>query len=92
MSRLLGCRISESTFPKAPRQRLLALWKESSRKRNCFAAIHDLVDNFSVSLKERFAKFSFGRYRILYEFAECDNAVYVLAVIHSSMDIDRLRL
>jgi plasmid stabilization system protein ParE len=34
----------------------------------------------------------YGRYRILYEFAECDNAVYVLAVIHSSMDIDRLRL
>jgi plasmid stabilization system protein ParE len=34
----------------------------------------------------------YGHYRIIYEFAEADDAVYVLAVIHSSMDIDRLQL
>jgi plasmid stabilization system protein ParE len=34
----------------------------------------------------------YGRYRIVYEFAEAAGAVYVLAVIHSSMDIDRLHL
>ena len=34
----------------------------------------------------------YGRYRIIYEFIEAADAIYVLAVIHSAMDIDRLRL
>jgi toxin ParE1/3/4 len=34
----------------------------------------------------------YGRYRIIYEFVEIDDAIYLLAVIHSSMDIDRLHL
>lgn len=33
----------------------------------------------------------YGRYRIIYEFVEDADAIYMLAVIHSSMDIDRLR-
>ncbi|MBA3483637.1 MAG: type II toxin-antitoxin system RelE/ParE family toxin [Pirellulales bacterium] len=34
----------------------------------------------------------YGRYRIIYEYLEAADAIYVLAVIHSAMDLDRLRL
>ncbi len=34
----------------------------------------------------------YGRYRVIYEFVEGADAIYVLAVIHSAMDLDRLRL
>ncbi|MCC6491648.1 MAG: type II toxin-antitoxin system RelE/ParE family toxin [Pirellulales bacterium] len=34
----------------------------------------------------------YGRYRIVYRFEEPKNMVYVLAIIHSAMDIERWRL
>lgn len=34
----------------------------------------------------------YGHYRIIYEFVASDNVIYVLAVIHGSMDIDRHHL
>ncbi|MCA9238504.1 MAG: type II toxin-antitoxin system RelE/ParE family toxin [Planctomycetales bacterium] len=34
----------------------------------------------------------YGKYRIVYEFTESADAVYLLAVFHSAIDIDRLNL
>jgi addiction module RelE/StbE family toxin len=45
-----------------------------------------------VEYREReIREFLYGRYRIIYEFAEETDAVHILAVIHGAMDIDRMR-